>query len=156
RGRRHNDWVFYQQGTREDRFSHESLAKTQRSRAVQLVSVVCFGNRNPEVMPMIVTLVQKVVGSKTPAQPMALKRVLERLDITPFTPESVAQYKREKLEQVESELHPDNAEEVKEHDFRHWEYSEFQWLYRKFAKLAGDKPVIRVWKTGESLLYTYL
>ena len=105
---------------------------------------------------MIATLVQKVVGSKAPAQPMALKRVLERLEITPFTLESVAQYKREKLEQVESELRPANAEEIKEHDFRHWEYSEFQWLYRKFAKLPGDKPVIRVWKTGESLLYTYL
>jgi hypothetical protein len=106
---------------------------------------------------MIATLVRKVVGSKAPAQPMALKRVLTQLDITPFTPESVAQYKREKLEQVEAQLRPANVEEIKERDFSHWEYCELRRLHYTFAKLTSDEPAIRFWKTPQfERFYTYL
>lgn len=106
---------------------------------------------------MIATLVRQVVGSKAPVQPMALKRVLEQLDITPFTREFVAQYKREKLEQVESRLRPANVEEIKERDFCHWEYSELRRLHYTFAKRTSDEPPIRFWKTPQfERFYTYL
>jgi len=75
---------------------------------------------NPEVIPMNTRLVTKVAGYKLTPQSSTLKGVLQELDIIPFTAESVAEYKREKLEQVTSELRPSDAEEIKECDFGRW------------------------------------
>jgi hypothetical protein len=104
---------------------------------------------NPEVISMITTLVGKVVRHKLTSQPSTLRHVLEALDITPFTPESVAQYKREKLEQVASEFRPADAEEIKEREFGGWEYAELHRLRKEIAprNLPGNEPVIRFWKT---------
>ena len=100
---------------------------------------------------MITTLVRRVVGSKSTPKPSTLKRLLEELDITPFTAESVTEYKREKLDEVACKLCPADAEEIKERDFSHWEHSELKWLHEKRAlrNLNGDEPVIRFWKTRD-------
>ncbi len=107
---------------------------------------------------MITRLVPNVAGHKLTPQSSALKRVLEELDITPFTPESVAEYKREKLEQVTSELRSADAEEIKERDFSRWEIFELQWLQDRVAMrgLTGDEPVIRFWRTPRRRFCTCL
>jgi hypothetical protein len=98
---------------------------------------------------MTTILIRKLVRYKSTPQPSILKRVLEELEITPFTPESVAEYKREKLEQVACKLCPTGAKEIKRRDFGHWEYLELQRLQDRVAlrDLTGDEPVIRFWKT---------
>jgi hypothetical protein len=104
-------------------------------------------------------LVPKVAGYKLTAQSSTLEGVLQQLDITPFTPESVAEYKREKLEQVTSELHRADAEEIKKCDFGRWEDYELQWLQDLIAMrdLRGDEPVIRFWRTPQyQCFYTCL
>jgi hypothetical protein len=114
---------------------------------------------NPEVIPMTTRLVPIFAGYTLTPQSSILKGVLQELDITPFTPESVAEYKREKLEQVTSELRPADAEEIKECDFGRWEIFELQWLQDEIAMrgLRGDKPVIRFWKApGYRCFYTWL
>jgi hypothetical protein len=99
---------------------------------------------------MTTILMRKLVRHKSTPQPSILKRVLEELDITPFTPDSVAEYKRKKVEEVDSELRPTGAEEIKRRDFGHWEYLELQRLQDRLAlrDLTGDEPVIRFWKTA--------
>src|SRR5437763_16801726 len=99
----------------------------------------------PEVVPMNTRLVPKVAEYKFTAHSSTLKGVLQELDMTPFTPESVAEYKREKLEQVTSELRPAAAEEINECDFGRWEIFELQWLQDMIAmrELTGEEPVIR-------------
>ena len=104
-------------------------------------------------------LVPKVAGYKLTAQSSNLEGVLQQLDINPFTPESVAEYKREKLEQVTSELHLADAEEIKECEFGCWENFELQWLQDRIAMrdLTGDEPVIRFWMTPQyQCFYTCL
>jgi len=104
-------------------------------------------------------LVPKVAGYKVTPQSPTLKGLLQELDITPFTPESVAEYKREKLEQVTSELRPADAEEIKECDFGHWESVELESLQDVIAMrdLTGDEPVIRFWTApGYQCFYTCL
>ena len=108
---------------------------------------------------MITTLVRKVDGTKVTSQLSTLKGVLEELNIIPFTAESVAEYKRERLDEVACKLCPADAEEIKERDFSHWEHAELKWLQEKRAlhNLNGDKPVIRFWKTRDwQRFYTYL
>ncbi len=108
---------------------------------------------------MITRLVPKAVSCKSTPPSSALKHLLEELDITPFTPESVVEYKQEKLEQVTSELRSADAEEIKERDFSRWEIFELQWLHNEIAvrDLRGDEPVIRFWKTpGSQPFYTFL
>ena len=104
-------------------------------------------------------LVPKVAWYKVTPHHQPLKGVLQELDITPFTPESVAEYKREKLEQLTSELRPYDAEEIKECDFGRWEIFELQWLQDLIAirDLTGDEPVIRFWTApGYQCFYTCL
>src|SRR5215470_9879755 len=105
---------------------------------------------NPEVIPMNTRLVPRAVSYKLTPQSSTLKRVLEKLDIIPFTPESVAVYKREKLEQVTAELRPADGEEIGRSDFGLWEYFELERLQDEIAirGLTGDEPVIRFWKTS--------
>ena len=98
---------------------------------------------------MITTLVSKVIRHKPTPRPSILKRVLEELDIASFTPGSVAEYKRDKLEHVEFELRPADSEEIKKRDFSHWECFELLRLRKEIAgrDLTGDEPVIRFWQT---------
>ncbi len=109
---------------------------------------------------MITSLMRGLAGRKPATHPLTLIHLLENLEITYFTPESVIQYKRDKLEQVESELRPPRAEEIKERDFGRWEHSELRWLLMKKSAMVdwiGDEPVIRFWKTaGYERFYTYL
>lgn len=108
---------------------------------------------------MTTILMRKLVGHKLTPQTSILKRVLKELDIPLFTPESVAEYKREKLEEIESELRPRDAKEIKGRDFGHWEHFELQRLQHKIARrdLTGDEPVIRFWETAHyERFYTYL
>lgn len=92
-------------------------------------------------------LVRAAFASKSSDQPPTLKGVLQKLDIAPFTPQSVAEYKREKLEEVMHQLLPPEAEEIKEDEFSNWEYGELDRLQRKiaFRDPGGDAPVIRFW-----------
>ena len=96
-------------------------------------------------------LLRKVVGYKLTPQPSTLKCLLEELNITPFTPESVAEYKREKLEQVASELRPADAEEIKEREFGSWEHAELHRLRKEIVlrNLPGGEPMIRFWMTPQ-------
>jgi hypothetical protein len=98
---------------------------------------------------MTTILVRKPVQHKRASRSSALQRVLQQLDITPFSPESVTTYKRQKLEQIESELRPANAEEIQEHEFGFWEDDELLRLEWEISlrNLCGDEPVIRFWET---------
>jgi hypothetical protein len=126
-------------------------------------------------------LVREGHTSKANNELPTLKGILEELEIAPFTTRSVAEYKREKLEEVTQQLRPPLAEEIQEYEFSNWEYAELDRLkgrmtfrdlsddshvahfwprsLRKAAerRLSGDAPVIRFWKTsiGERF-YTYV
>ena len=94
-------------------------------------------------------LVREAVACKSTHQPSTLRAILEELDIEPFTPESVTEYKREKLDEVTCELRPSQGEEIKEREFGAWEYAELHRLRMDIAlrDLSGDEPVIRFWQT---------
>jgi hypothetical protein len=53
---------------------------------------------------MNTNLVRQFVTSPPTKQAPTLRDVLEELDITPFTPDSVAQYKRKKMAAVMEEI----------------------------------------------------
>ena len=96
-------------------------------------------------------LVPKIAEYKLTPQSSTLKGVLQELDITPFTPESVAEYKREKLEQAAFELRPADAEEINERQFGVWEYAELHRLRKEIVlrNLPGGEPMIRFWMTPQ-------
>lgn len=101
-------------------------------------------------MPM-----REVVACKSTQQPSTLRAILAELDIEPFTPESVTEYKREKLDEITRELRPAHGEEIKEHEVGVWEYAELDRLRKEVAlrNLPGGKPVIRFWQTPEGLRF---
>jgi hypothetical protein len=94
-------------------------------------------------------LVREAVACKSTHQPSTLRAILEELDIEPFTPESVTEHKREKLDEMVCELRPSQGEEIKEHEFDAWEYAELHRLRMDIVlrDLSGDEPVIRFWET---------
>ena len=96
-------------------------------------------------------LAPESIRRASPHQPSTLRAILEELDIEPFTPESVTEHKREKLEEMMCELRPSRGEEeIKEDEFDAWEYAELQRLCMDIVlrDLSGDEPVIRFWETG--------
>jgi len=126
-------------------------------------------------------LVREDRASKASDERPTLKSVLEELEIAPFTAQSIAEYKRQKLEEVTQQLRPSQAEEIKEDEFNNWEYAELDRLKGRMTfrdlsddsqvihfwprplrktverRLSGDAPVIRFWRTsiGERF-YTYV
>lgn len=87
-----------------------------------------------------------------------LKDVLADLDITPLTPEWVAEHKQIKLLETLYQLRPREAAEIEEREFGSWEYAELHRLQEETKRqLSGDPPLIRFWQMPEGIrLYTYL
>jgi hypothetical protein len=114
-------------------------------------------------------LVPESVRSASTHQPSTLKGALEKLEIEPFTPESVAEYKRKKIEQMTRQLSHPQGEEISRHDFDPWEYAELNslrnkvrrkaylirlwgqlWRKKKLRNLPSDPPVVRFWRMAEN------
>jgi hypothetical protein len=110
-------------------------------------------------------LVPESVRSASTDQPSTLKGALEKLDIVAFTPESVAEYKQDKIEQMTRQLSHPQGEEISRHDFDPWEYAELNslrnkvrrkaylirlwgklWQKKESSNLPCDPPVVRFWK----------
>jgi hypothetical protein len=87
-------------------------------------------------------LVPESVRSASTDQPSTLKGALEKLDIVAFTPESVAEYKQDKIEQMTRQLSHPQGEEISRHDFDPWEYAELNSLRNKVRRKAY---LIRLW-----------
>jgi hypothetical protein len=68
-----------------------------------------------------------------------LNVTLEKLDIVPFTPEAVAEYKQQKIELMTRQLSHRQGEE---NDFDPWEYAELDSLRNKVSRKAY---LIRLW-----------
>jgi hypothetical protein len=105
-----------------------------------------------------------------------LNVTLEKLDIVPFTPESVAEYKQQKIELMTRQLSHGQGEEISRNDFDPWEYAELDslrnkvrkkaylirlwgklWHKRESSNLPSDPPVVRFWKVaGNQRLCIYL
>lgn len=102
---------------------------------------------------------RKRILSLSSNQSSILKDILARLDIVTLTTEWVAEYKQAKLEEMTYQLRPDEAQEIKEHEFGAWEHSELYWLRSKTERheLSGDAPLIRFWELPSGVrCYTYL
>src|SRR4029077_20033027 len=114
-------------------------------------------------------LVPESVRSASTHQPSTLKGALEKLEIVPFTPESVAEYKQDKIEQMTRQLSHPQGEEISRHDFDPWEYAELNslrnkvrskaylirlwgrlWRKKKPRSLPSDPPVVRFWRMPEN------
>jgi hypothetical protein len=98
-------------------------------------------------------LSQQSVECKSASTPSTLRGALEQLEINRLSPEFVAAYKRERLEQVTHSLLPDSAREITEEEFSCWEKAELRrmcktrWYKQSLLDLPGDAPVIRFWAT---------
>jgi len=121
-------------------------------------------------------LVPESVRSASTHQPSTLKGALEKLDIVPFTPEAVAEYKQQKIELMTRQLSHRQGEEISRHDFDPWEYAELDslrnkvrrkaylirlwgklWHKKESSNLPSDPPVVRFWKVpGNQRLCIYL
>jgi len=99
---------------------------------------------------MIATLVRRF-GNKVISGTFILRKVLEELDMTAFTPDSVAEYKQERLYEVTLALRPAEGEEIKEREFGGWEHGELNRLLKEFGMRDGchEEPMIRFWKTPQ-------
>jgi hypothetical protein len=114
-------------------------------------------------------LVPESVRNASTHQPSPLQGALEKLGIVPFTPESVAEYKQDKIEQMTRQLSHRLGEEIKQHDFDPWEYTELHslhnkvrrkaylirlwgqlWRKKKPRNLPSDPPVVRFWRMPEN------
>jgi hypothetical protein len=88
-------------------------------------------------------LVPESIRSASTHQPSTLKGALEKLDIVPFTPESVAEYKQDKIEQMTRQLSHCQGEEISRRDFDPWEYAELNSLRNKVIRRKAY--LIRLW-----------
>jgi hypothetical protein len=87
----------------------------------------------------------------------------------PFTPDSIAEYKQDKIEQITRQLSHRQGEEISPRDFDPWEYAELHslrnkvrrkaylirlwgqlWHKKKPRNLPSDPPVVRFWRTLEN------
>jgi len=100
---------------------------------------------------MIATLVRRFGGNKVISETFILRKVLEELDITAFTPDSVAEYKQERLYEVTLALRPAEGKEIKERECGGWEHGELNRLLQDFGMRDGcrEEPMIRFWKTPQ-------
>lgn len=121
-------------------------------------------------------LVPDSVGNASANQLSPLKDELEKLDIRPFAPDWVAEYKQEKIEQMIRQLRSLHAEEITRHAFDPWEYTQLESLQNKVRRKAylirlwgrlwrkkessnppSDPPVVRFWRVpGNQRLCVYL
>lgn len=114
-------------------------------------------------------IVPESVRKASVREPFTLKGALEKLDVVPFTPEWVAEYKQDKIEQMISQLNPSQGEEINRHDFDPWEYAELHglrdkvrkkaylirwwsklWHKKQSSNLPSDPPVVRFWRMPEN------
>ena len=100
-------------------------------------------------------LVRQFATSPQTYQSPTLSGVLEELDITPFTPESVAQYKRDKTAAVMDEIQRwKGLQEITPPFFSVWESQMLNIL--RFHDRPGDGSVIKFFNDGVVRIVVHL